>query len=214
MAPGVFYDGTVYIVQDNHRCAAEVEKTIFHEMFGHAAVRTLFNNDYDGHLNTLLTRIGGGEGLRTLAIKNNIDLSKYVAGLQADLSLSDAKKVGRADGRAAGALGRTGAIVQKTPCAGSWAPCATCCAVSVWPSWPRTTKPTWRICSASGKVTGQWRQHSRLGRSGTLCRHRKGGSVAGPWQRAGSLADEIGTGIGLGRDHHEHRPGQVRRQAR
>lgn len=79
-APGVFYDGKVYVVQENHRNATELEKMIFHEMFGHAAVRTLFADDYNGHLNTLLTRIGGWEGLRTLAVKNNIDLSKYING--------------------------------------------------------------------------------------------------------------------------------------
>lgn len=51
-AAGVFYDGTVYLVQENHRDAAAVEKTLFHELFGHAAVRALGFWDPSGPRNT------------------------------------------------------------------------------------------------------------------------------------------------------------------
>lgn len=62
-APGVFYDGTVSMGQENHRDAADLEKTISHEIFlacGNAQIGWMI-------MTAILTPcwecIGGGVGL-------------------------------------------------------------------------------------------------------------------------------------------------------
>lgn len=110
-------------------------------MFGHAAVRTLFKDDYDGHLSTLFERIGGWEGLRTLAVKNNIELSKYVDGLQADLSLSDAQKSAALMDELLAHLTERGLSFKNTI---HWflGAMRNLLLRSAWPGWPPTKMPT------------------------------------------------------------------------
>jgi hypothetical protein len=91
-AKGVLYGDTVYVVQNNHRSAEDLEKTIFHELYGHAATHAYFGKAYERELNTLLDKIGGWEGIKAISAKHNIDLSEYLDGLEQDDRLSDSLK--------------------------------------------------------------------------------------------------------------------------
>lgn len=88
---GEFFDNVVY-VQDAHGTAEEVEKTIFHELYGHAATAALFDDESVDKQNALLKAIGGGDGLYRLAAANQIDLRTYADGLAADTSLTDQRR--------------------------------------------------------------------------------------------------------------------------
>jgi hypothetical protein len=92
LGKGVFFENTVYVVQQAHGTAEEVERTIFHELYGHAATASLFGGEWLAKQNALLKAIGGGAGLYRLAAANQIDLHDYAAGLQADTGLTDEQR--------------------------------------------------------------------------------------------------------------------------
>lgn len=73
------------MVQDAHDTAKEMEKMIFHELYGHAFTAALFGGEWGAKQNALLKAIGGGAGLYRPAA-NQIDLHDYAAGLAADTS--------------------------------------------------------------------------------------------------------------------------------
>jgi hypothetical protein len=58
-----------------------MEKTIFHELYGHAATASLFGGEWLAKQGALLKAIGGGADLYRLAAVNQIDLHAYAAGL-------------------------------------------------------------------------------------------------------------------------------------
>lgn len=74
LGKGVFYDGVVYVVQDAHSMPEEVETTIYHELYGHAATSALFGNEWTTRLNALLKAVGGAGGIIRLAEANGIKL--------------------------------------------------------------------------------------------------------------------------------------------
>jgi phenylalanine-4-hydroxylase len=44
----VFLENVVYVVQQAHCMPYEVEKTIFHELYGHVATASLFGGEWAG----------------------------------------------------------------------------------------------------------------------------------------------------------------------
>jgi hypothetical protein len=46
LGKGAYWENVVYVVQDAHSTPEEVEKTIFHELYGHAATATLFGGEW------------------------------------------------------------------------------------------------------------------------------------------------------------------------
>jgi N12 class adenine-specific DNA methylase len=92
LGKGVYFENTVYVVQQAHSTAEEVEKTIFHELYGHAATATLFGDEWVAKQNALLKAIGGGAGLYRIAAANQINLHAYADGLAADTTLTDAQR--------------------------------------------------------------------------------------------------------------------------
>jgi hypothetical protein len=89
LGKGVYFENAVYVVPQAHRTPEEVGKTIFHELYGHAA--TLFGGERLAKQNTLLNVIGGA-GLYRFAAANQIDLHAYAPGLAADTSLTDEQR--------------------------------------------------------------------------------------------------------------------------
>jgi hypothetical protein len=75
---GIYFKGKIFINASAMKDRASVEKAIQHEVFGHYGLRALFG---DKNVKTALTRlymaIGGDKGLRDLAQKHGVDLSKY-----------------------------------------------------------------------------------------------------------------------------------------
>jgi hypothetical protein len=63
LGKGVYFENIVYVVLQAHSTPEEVEKTIFHELYGHAATATLFGGEWLAKQNTVLKAIGGGAGL-------------------------------------------------------------------------------------------------------------------------------------------------------
>jgi hypothetical protein len=68
LGKGVFFENVVYVVQQAHGTAEEVKKTIFHELYGHAATAALFGGEWSGKLHRL-------------AAVNKIELHAYAVGL-------------------------------------------------------------------------------------------------------------------------------------
>jgi hypothetical protein len=54
LGKGVYFENVVYVVQQAHGTAEEVEKTIFHELYGHAATASLFGGEWLAKQNALL----------------------------------------------------------------------------------------------------------------------------------------------------------------
>ena len=92
LGKSVFFENVVHVVKNANSTAKEVKKTIFHELYGHAATAALFGGQRVAKPNALLKAIGGGEGLYRLAAANKIDLHDYADGLAADTSLTDEQR--------------------------------------------------------------------------------------------------------------------------
>jgi hypothetical protein len=80
---GVYDNRTqkIYIVADEHNDLPSLEKTIFHELFGHYGLRKLFSKengrDIEVELENIRNEMGGTKGILELAKKFEVDLSKY-----------------------------------------------------------------------------------------------------------------------------------------
>lgn len=76
---GAYYeaDGNIYIVRENLESAADVEKTLFHEGYGHFAMRQLMGKDLHREFRRLFLAIGGHRGFNAMAKKHGIDLKEY-----------------------------------------------------------------------------------------------------------------------------------------
>ena len=75
--PGVYDNGTVYLVEGNLRAPEHVQETLFHESYGHHGLRQLLGKKLDSHLANIYNKIGGDDGLRKYADKYNFDLGEY-----------------------------------------------------------------------------------------------------------------------------------------
>ena len=73
----VFHNGSVYVNASTMRDAADVERAVFHEVHGHYGTRLLFGRETSTAMGRLYLAIGGAKGIRDIAKKHNIDLSKY-----------------------------------------------------------------------------------------------------------------------------------------
>ncbi|WP_020209053.1 LPD38 domain-containing protein [Gilvimarinus chinensis] len=84
---GAYRDGTVYLNRSALKSAEDVERTIFHELYGHHGLKTIFGQDVRQAMGRLYLRVGGLKGVRDLARKHNIDLSRYERGLSKAVNL-------------------------------------------------------------------------------------------------------------------------------
>lgn len=89
---GVWHDGTIFIVAGNHSSAIEVERTLFHEFYGHFGLDALWGAAKAQQLRALFAGLGGVGGIRALAARHGIDLGAYERGILDDPTLSEAQK--------------------------------------------------------------------------------------------------------------------------
>lgn len=73
----VYHNGAVYVNASAMVNALDVERAVFHEVHGHYGARALFGKDTSIAMGRLYLAIGGEKGIRDIAKKHNIDLSKY-----------------------------------------------------------------------------------------------------------------------------------------
>lgn len=66
---GVFHNGVMYFVRENHRTRGDLETTIAHELIGHFGLRKLLGQGFVQKTNQLFMQLGGIDGLRRLAAK-------------------------------------------------------------------------------------------------------------------------------------------------
>ncbi len=85
---GVFHDGKIYLVRDMHKTPESLEKTIFHEAYGHYGLRSLFGKGIQKKMLAVYLAIGGSKGLVRYADKHNFKLSEYAKGLLSDGSIT------------------------------------------------------------------------------------------------------------------------------
>lgn len=89
LGEGVFFEDVVYVVQEAHSTAEQVETTIFHGLYGHAATSALFGNEWTVKLNALFKAVGGAGGIVRLSESNGLNLQAYMDGPAADETLTD-----------------------------------------------------------------------------------------------------------------------------
>lgn len=73
----VYHNGSVYVNASAMRDTMDVERAVFHEVHGHYGARALFGRDTSAAMGRLYLAIGGERGIRDIAKKHGIDLSKY-----------------------------------------------------------------------------------------------------------------------------------------
>lgn len=80
---GVFHNGVIYFVRENHKSRAALETTIAHELIGHFGLRNLLGQDFVQETNKLFVQLGGIDGLRRIAAieGNTAELDGYARGL-------------------------------------------------------------------------------------------------------------------------------------
>jgi hypothetical protein len=74
---GAIHNGRLYVVRENHRTAASLERTVFHEGYGHYGIRQLFGKEIHQRLNQLFLQIGGVRGFNEMAARHGVDLRLY-----------------------------------------------------------------------------------------------------------------------------------------
>jgi hypothetical protein len=79
---GVFHKGKTYVVLDQHSSEVDMETTLFHEVYGHQGISQLFGKDITKKLNALFILNGGLKGVRDTAKRHNINLDKYIQGIE------------------------------------------------------------------------------------------------------------------------------------
>jgi len=90
---GVNADNVIYLVRDKHATPEHLEKTLLHELVGHAGLAKLFGAEITQKMNGLYKAIGGNTGLTEIAVRHNIDLSKYALGLAENATLNDDQRI-------------------------------------------------------------------------------------------------------------------------
>lgn len=88
---GVFHKGKTYVVLDQHSSEVDMETTLFHEVYGHQGISQLFGKDITKKLNALFVLNGGLKGLRDTAKRHNINLDKYIQGIEGTALPQDVK---------------------------------------------------------------------------------------------------------------------------
>lgn len=73
----VYHNGAVYVNASAMVNALDVERAVFHEVHGHYGARAMFGKDTSLAMGRLYLAIGGEKGIRDIAKKHSLDLSKY-----------------------------------------------------------------------------------------------------------------------------------------
>ena len=90
---GVFHDGVIYIIPENHTSLADVEATLLHEAYGHGGLAALFGGRRKRAMSALYQSVGGREGIHEIAGQHGIDLSAHERAFeQAGLDERDANQ--------------------------------------------------------------------------------------------------------------------------
>lgn len=74
---GVFHKGKTYLVLDMLEDSADVERTTFHETYGHYGIRKLFGKDLYARLGEMYVALGGDRGIRLL-LKSTALISRFI----------------------------------------------------------------------------------------------------------------------------------------
>ena len=83
---GAFHDGKVYIVADQHATQADVEKTLFHEVWGHYGLRSAFGDKMSAAMSKIFDRIGGEKEL--LAMADRMGIGDQLRGVRDALGMA------------------------------------------------------------------------------------------------------------------------------
>lgn len=78
---GVFHKGAIYVNREALANAAEVERVIFHELYGHYGLRKMFGGTTQQAMGSLYLAVGGAKGINELSKKHGVDLRHYAKGL-------------------------------------------------------------------------------------------------------------------------------------
>ncbi|HWV16047.1 MAG TPA: hypothetical protein VN030_11520 [Cellvibrio sp.] len=79
---GVFHDGSIYLNRSAIDDAADVERVVLHELYGHYGLRTLFGKEIRSAMTRLYLTVGGSRAIREIAAKNGHNLDKYEEALK------------------------------------------------------------------------------------------------------------------------------------
>lgn len=96
---GVFHNGHIYLVRENHASANDAEETIFHEAYGHMGALLLNGNDQkklSAAFNDVWHRIDGLDGVRKMADKFGVldQVEPYIKSLAAaDMTLETKRRI-------------------------------------------------------------------------------------------------------------------------
>lgn len=74
---GIFHKDVNYVVLEDLKTAADVERVLLHEAYGHEGLKRLFGPELDAKMNQLFLAVGGSKGFNSLAKKHGINLTKY-----------------------------------------------------------------------------------------------------------------------------------------
>lgn len=74
---GVYHREKLYLVRDTHQNAELLERTIFHEAYGHYGVYKLFGQNVSKVLNQIYVQMGGKTKMLAYAKKHGIKLDRY-----------------------------------------------------------------------------------------------------------------------------------------
>lgn len=95
---GVTIGGNVYVVHNGHSSVADVESTIFHELYGHIGLRKLFGLELYKKLNDLYLQLGETKILQ-LVEKYKLDKNGYLDMANSTKDKASQKQVNMAGGR-------------------------------------------------------------------------------------------------------------------
>lgn len=74
---GVYHEGVAYLVRENHRSVAEVEATLFHEIYAHGGFRKLFGKNLSTKFNHLFLALGGTQKIIERGAQHGHNLQVY-----------------------------------------------------------------------------------------------------------------------------------------
>ena len=104
-------DGSIWFVRDAHSIREDLERSIFHEGYGHLGIFELFGDEATGQLNALYGRLGGYKGMAAIADRYGVrdDFDSYWQDAQDDATA----EAGRARATLALRGQKSPALIQK-----------------------------------------------------------------------------------------------------
>lgn len=85
----VFHKGKIHLVEGHLKDATAVESAMFHEFYGHYALKAKYGNAIGARMQEIVQGVGGLDGVLALAKKQAIDLSDYERGILGNRSIPE-----------------------------------------------------------------------------------------------------------------------------